>query len=165
MQTKSLKRLQEGPTKTSQKLSVQKQTGRALQRLIGDLLQIHPEARTNQERKKCPRKKEMEMQASFEECVGLLDSLKVEEGRDDLQSRLGGLPVKTREQIAAEEDMSYWEDLGALDEEDFQEGAASMKELEEAEGLLLKDYDSLNMTYSLMMMETPVNKKSQEDEA
>ena len=46
MKNKRVKRLQEKPSKTSMRQAIQKQTGRALERLISGILKTHPETST-----------------------------------------------------------------------------------------------------------------------
>lgn len=140
--TKSIKRLQEGPARKAVKLSIQKQTGKALGRLISGLIEAHPEAKTGYEGRKYARGKEEDMKTTFEDCLALIDNLTMVDEKDDLPNRLGGLRVRERKltEIEVSEELSYWEDLGALEEEDFKEGTTSNDNLKAAEEKLMEDF-------------------------
>ena len=61
------------------------------------------------------------MRETFGDCLAMMDNLKVSEDHDDLPDRMGGLRMREQNHAAYKEDLSFWEELGALDEDDFKD--------------------------------------------
>ena len=129
-------------------LSTRKQTGKALQRLISSLVETHPGMRVGQagmhhhtrrmESGNNSKIDESGNKSKIEECIGLLDTLKMGVGQEDLLSKMGRLSVKPGTKNEKEEDLSFWEDLGAWNGDDLQ--GPITEDLEDAESRLMEEY-------------------------
>ena len=126
VKNKRIKRLQEKSSRTIMRQAIQKQTGRALERLISEILKKHPETTTG----KYEGGKELAMRETFGDCLAMMDNLKVSEDHDDLPDRMGGLRMREQNQGEYKEDLSFWEGLEALNEEDFKDNSEEEEEIE-----------------------------------
>ena len=102
-----------------------KTTGIILRKLVTSLTQMIPEIQMEKAGRnftKYTSRKEItapRMASQMEECVTLLDILTVSGKTRDVTAKLGSLTLEVAKLDTEQEDMSFWEELEILNEEDF----------------------------------------------
>ena len=102
--------------------------------MIANLVEAYPETQMRQDGRYHTRGVEDDQMPRLDECLGLLDSMRIGDGQEDMLTKMGKLSVKSVKQKIRDEDTTLWEDLGEIDEEEFQD------DLEEAESILMDAY-------------------------
>jgi hypothetical protein len=141
-----VKRLQDGPRERRTK-ELRKRTGTILRKLVTSLTQMIPEIQmekagrnftkyTSRKEREAPR-----MASQMEECLTLLDTLTVSGKFEEVTDKLGSITMEVAKLEIEKEDMSFWEELEILNEEDFS-CPEKLEEMEKAANILMKKFRS-----------------------
>ena len=120
--TRAMKRLQAGPKAKKQEEILKKKTGNILTKLVIRIQEMMPEIKIEKAGRRLAKHSQREKDkktehSQVEECQRMLDSLCMKEQGPDVSKMLEKLKIK--EGVVENEDMSFWEELEILNEEDF----------------------------------------------
>ena len=124
-----MKRLQDGPRVQKKREELKKKTGKVLTKIIVKLQESLPEmqmeragrrfSRSTNNIRRMDKIRTTEQSCQMEACQILMDTLNIDEPNNEMCRLMDTLRVGDSKKKLEHEDLSYWDELEILNEEDF----------------------------------------------
>ena len=144
----TIKRLQNGPREKKSKVEFRRTTGIILRKLVKSLTDKIPEIQMEKAGRKLsryPKRQETiptSIASQMDECVTMLGSLDVS-GMTFVTTQMEKIKMKVAKVDTDQEDISFWEELEILNEEDFS-SLEELDQMEKAEKELMNRFEAGN---------------------